>query len=631
MMKFFNKLSPRYLSAFFIGILVILAACSKNENGAKKVAENLSRPLNATQTSEGGWESSGGDGVACFKDNGAAKIARAELTESGFLSSKTRKEIQSIVTLETWDFLQLKPSDNSKVQYLSELLKRKSFSLASEILQIKNAQQILEVVLNNLNPSVPLFNLRIKMVAKSAPLSSWIGSTQIPQIDDSTPARPIDNESPCVLVQLADRKTKSIEGKLPETQIVYDKELFDKYLSETDKALLVLHEYLYLIGKEGKHKNSDAIRRINSYLFSTDIFNLGVDLKYLSNKALAMRQIIGYPFGDYMRFFRLEDIIKNDHLSFQDSRYNALISLMDKARTSKTSCLDKNGFDKKSAHEQNKLLNFCQREVIENNPDLWNSLTDEEAYIYLARFHFDQTSEINGASLGIPFQGTGLDMNSEALSVPGDDTSESTALAKKYCGLTMENLATEFLSIHEKAKLYCKDQLGLNTVRLKDTPLKKTTGCSSYERLDISTSEGTISARFFTKFDKNTGAIHDDTFTGKIISLSSHEGDEGRNLGMGNREYASENTYRIAPASQGNIEEFIWLLNSKQEKLLQPEPGLFISLTTRTGGNEVIIKNQSEALQVLLSASSETIVGMDVRLKCDNRETNLPDEAWYVH
>lgn len=584
-----------------------------------------------TVAKAGGWESSGGDGVACFKDARTAKVAQEELKKVGFLSSKTRQKIQSVVTLETYEFFQLKSLDTSKILYLSELLKRNSFSLTSEFSVKQNFQSILEMVLSNLNLYVPLFNLRIKIVAKLAPLSSWVGSTQIPQVDDSTLVRPIGNEGSCVLIQLANRKTISVEGKLPETKIVYDQEVFDKYLSEVDKALLIMHEYLYLIGKEGNHKNSDVIRRINSFFFSKDIFNFGSSLKYLSNKTLAMRQIVGYPFGDYMRFFKLEDGLKNNNLSFQDSRYNALISLMDKARKSKSFCLNINNFENKSNDEKNKLLNFCQHKVIENNTELWDSLTNEEAFIYLARFHFDQMSEINGASIGKPFQGIGLDINSEALSVPGADTVENSALAKKYCELIATNLATEFLSVQEKAKFYCKEKLGMSIVSLKDTPLEKATNCSSYERLNVATFEGITSSRFYTKFDEKTGAINDDYFTGEVVLLSSQEMEEIRNIGMGNREYISENTYRIIPNSPSNLNEFIWLLKSTPKNLIKPEPELFLSLAVKNGDGEVVLKIQSEALNALLNKSYDSIVSMTVRLKCVNRETNLPDEAWYLH
>lgn len=630
----FNKNLKSTLIAIttLIGFSLLLGACSKNQNPDKALAQNILRPLNAIQTSEGGWESSGGDGVACFKNIDAAKIARSELKMTGFLSPLTREKIQSVVTLETWDFFRQQPVERSKITYLSDFLKSRDFNLEPKLNQLRKQQQIFQSVLNNLNALIPLFKLRVEMVERLAPLNSWIASSQIPQIDDSTPSRSLDDAPSCVLIQLADRRTQSTDGKLPKTEIIYDQEIFEKYLSEVDKALLIMHEYLYLIGKEGNHKNSDTIRKINVFFFSTDMFNFAENLKYLSNRALAMRQIVSYPFGDYIRFFKKEDILQKENLSIQDSRYNSTITLMDKARKSQSECLKKENYDKKSKADQNKLISFCQRESIENNPDLWSSLTDEEAFIYLARFHFDQTSEINGAALGVPFQGTGLEVNSEALSIPGDDTKETTDQSKFYCHLLEEKPATEFLALQEKAKVYCQNKVGAKSILLKDKPLEKITSCDSYERLFIGTFKGDISGMILTKLDKNTGAIHNDNFTGKFILISSKDGEEGRNLGMGNREYASQNIYRIVPSSKENLEELVWLLKEKPSKDLRvPEPDLFISLTIVKDSQDIVIQDPALAEQTLSQVSFENVKGFDVRLNCTNRETNLPDEAWYLH
>ncbi len=613
-------------------LFLALSACSRNESSNNTSNISPTRLSSANQSNEGGWESSGGDGVACFDSAENANQAKQELKITGFMSHLTRQKIKSVVTLETWDFLQKQTYENSNIIYLSEYIKSKNFNLNPQLEKLQNQDQIFRTVLNNLKPYVPLFVLRLEMVEGIAPLKMWTNSTQIPQIDDSTPIRSLVENSSCVLIQLADRRTHSKDGKLPKTEIIYDQELFEKHLSKIDQALLIMHEYLYLIGKEGNHKNSDEIRKINAFMFSDNAFNFDKKLQYVSNRALALRQIIGFPFGDYMRFFKKEDIINKEKLSLQDSRYNAIITFMEKARQSLSACLEKEKYDLNNITEQKKIIRLCQNDIIEKHSLLWDSLTNEESYLFMTRFYFDQTSEINGASLGTPFQGTGLDFNSEILTVPGVDTKENIHQATYYCKLLDKKPAINFLSLQEKAKLYCQDKIGTKVTLLKNTPIKKKTLCDANERISIGTFDNVTSGSISTKLNKETGANFSEAFNGNITLLNSIDSKELRNIGFGNREYLSERVYRIKPFSKESFEEIIWLLKQKpNQDLIQPEPELFISLTILKDSKELIIHDPDLAIQELNQSSFDKVVGLDLKLNCDNQETNLPDEAWYYH
>ncbi len=89
-----------------------LVACSNGRTGGPPSRVHTSSPVATTSpvnqpsqgmSGEGGWESSGGDGVACFATVATATLAQQELKTQGYLSSSIRAAIQSVSTLDGWD------------------------------------------------------------------------------------------------------------------------------------------------------------------------------------------------------------------------------------------------------------------------------------------------------------------------------------------------------------------------------------------------------------------------------------------------------------------------------------------------------------------------------------------------
>ncbi|MBX9768316.1 MAG: hypothetical protein K2X47_13665 [Bdellovibrionales bacterium] len=547
-----------------------------------------SRPPDQTAVSTGGWESSGGGGVACFDSENDARFAQHDLKNMGFLSVRTRSKIKSVVTLDNWDFVTDRQHGREPVRFINDYLTAKSFPLHRDLLRDLSPKTILKKITKNIEPEIPLFAGRLKLVQENFPISKWIPSDRIPMVDDSTPQNPIPKN--CVRVQIANRFTKSIPERLPETQIFYDQQLF-QFLTVLDKALLVNHEHLYLIGKEGGHQNSDQIRKINAFLFSDDVFQRD-PYSQLSTRALRLRQIIGYPFGDYMRFFLNEPEYRGHAVpGMSQSRYLSLISLMKKMRKAMEICM--------SAPKADQGL--CQKQTVENLA-LQATLNPEEAFLFIARFHLDQRA---------------WDFNSELLTVPGHEP-----LATLQCQEMSERPVVPALETQEKAKLYCRNELRLTTSLLKELPMRRGFSCYSPKHTVVFHSQDHLIIAIDE--DPITGSIRSPPFRGRQELQSSIRGALVRDFGLKNVEYQALDTYRLWPASSTD-EDLI-------QSLIEREPSVLKSITLGYSSNPndlLVIGDSRVAQQALRSPRKPKIFSFDMNLECIVRESNLPESVWW--
>ncbi len=256
----------------------------------------------------GGWGSSGGgSGVACYRDT-------------------TKKEMQSLVTLEYWEWDENKPF---------ELFKPKS----------SDFKGILKEVDARISLEAPLFIYRLRQASQIIEMSDWSKKTNIPKINDVKPTRKIPNN--CELVQLAARYHRDPEikigtgpmTKIPEVVIDFNIELFEK-LDPLNQAILVLHEQMYLLGKTIGHRTSDEIRFLVMRFFEKDLENRAK----VKNLNFDLRFVLSAYLGDYVLYF--SDIGLPSSPLTQESRFNAFIEMLVKFRKDVELC-DKKGGDVK--------------------------------------------------------------------------------------------------------------------------------------------------------------------------------------------------------------------------------------------------------------------------------------------
>ncbi|MGE0526646.1 MAG: hypothetical protein AB7G93_21120 [Bdellovibrionales bacterium] len=588
------------VSVLLLMLGLFLTACPAGRSGAPGSTANTGQrdsrpaePLNpdgkqaAGQNSGGGWESSGGDGVACFDHKAEAEVAAGEIKIQGFLSRATRAKIKSLTVLDAWDFL----ADEllSPILTLTEYLDAKGFSLHSDLKRGRDAGRIFEMVLENMARYTPLVSERLRMVAKHMPLKTWKASTKVGAVDDSHSVKPLGDK--CVLLQLANRKTVSESGRLPKVQIFYDKELVQRFLSPVEQALLAAHEYVYLMAKEGGHKNSDAIRKLTAFLFSWQAFNFGEGKNPFVNRVLMFRVIMGYPFGDYMRFFIDEPALDKEVKGFnQYSRYRSMISLMKKLRDFVEKCPSQGRSD-------------CAIDAVEKNPRLWESMTNEEAFIFIGRFHIDQTLyAVNSENMVIWNEGR-----------PGEVLRAQKEEGEKICKILRNNPATQFADVHDKAILYCREVFGLKAATIRETPVRREFSCASRSVTFRSTGESDP-PRFNTlAINRETGAVTKAAiFKGPKVLQSSTV---VRELNKSDLEHSffSRDVYQLVPASDED-QDFL-------RKLVEAEPDLFVALQVDSPTRE--IQDLQEALGLFKDARSK-ILALTVRLKCQVTFTKIP-------
>lgn len=243
-------------------------------------ADGMDPPMNDTPIFGGDWESSGGDGVICFADKESLEKSQPFLRDEEYLD----KHLRSIRTLESYEYFEGDAPNK----------------IWSEVIGLETEQQVVKKVLNRVRRYAPVFAQKIDLVLESIKLEEWVDSDEmLENIQDSTPV--VDLPPKCQLIQLAERKTISAEAYLPQVEVRFDK-LYYERLSTVEKGMLILHEALYLVGKEANHVDSNAIRKLNAILF-TEEFQNSLNNDYLSQDAQQVRSLLDSYFGSYIRFF----------------------------------------------------------------------------------------------------------------------------------------------------------------------------------------------------------------------------------------------------------------------------------------------------------------------------------------
>ncbi len=609
------------LAGFFIFPFLTLISCSApSEKEVPPSIVSTSAPPTSQATTEGGWESSGGGGIACFKDEQTAKKAQSEMDTAGFLRPELRSQIQSAMTLDSWEYFHDSSNSGASVHWrltsLADFVRATQF-FPEHSLQKQDAKIVFKKSLKSLSRFLPLLTQKMEMVSKHIPLSSWKGSKQVPVIHDADLARPLAKN--CVRIQIANRLSRSSQNdRLPDVEISYDEEIFNKFLSEFDKALLFSHENLYVLGRESNHTDSNLIRRFNAFLFSEQSFYPGQMLIPFSYQVMLMREIANYPFGDYMRFFKRDETLTTDTKSgTQASRYQSMIVLMEFLRKNMSACLaNENYQDLKISKEQWGLRFKCQKRSIEENPSLLKKLNPEQAFVFLGRFFFDRVSD---------------DFNSEHLMTWSENSEEKLRpeLEKQvhyYCRNVDKVSKSKFAELQSKAQQYCKEELGISPEAPNQPPFRRNFSCFSkthlliwHDRVDSEDKSLTIALNI----DPNTGQIYSLPFKGVRTLVHSKVLGVEKDLGFGNQKISTNDTYKLVPINEDDQQ----LLRG----LVDRESSAFFSAEVLANGKSTLVKNFEEYRKVFADGETKAkILNMNVILECIVTNTNLPESDWYI-
>ena len=231
----------------------------KKNSAVKKLSIKNTKTIFNIYKTIGGWEGSGGDGVACFASPEFVKLAKEEIKNQGFLSLGLKKEIISLVTLDYWDFA-------DKIEIEDEYISYDNF---------------IKSINHDLNNRVPLFYKKFKALQYAMSFEKINWQPFVPQINDSQAKKEIKNN--CIIVQIAARFSKYNNLKQPYLYLHIDQFLYQA-LSPMNQGLLMLHEWLYAFGREAGHVNSNKIRKLVMLIASGSSIDLqGLLMSYYGN------------------------------------------------------------------------------------------------------------------------------------------------------------------------------------------------------------------------------------------------------------------------------------------------------------------------------------------------------------
>jgi len=392
--------------------------------------------------SGGGWGSSGGGGgVACFQRAEDAAAAEKFITDGVALTSELKSKITSVVTLDFWEWqVKWKKNDNFELMDTS-----KDDDFNNIVLRAKE----------NMSFIAPLFIYRLNQIGSSVKPSNWIQKDVISRIYDSKPKEALPEN--CRLVQLVARYTKQGKykkaealnnGKKPTVKIEVDQDLFSR-LDPLNKAILVLHEEMYLLGQIIGYSSSDNVRPIVMKFFS----------KILEAKVIntplddGMRVQLVSLFGDYVMFFGKDEPISGVSGS-QESRFRSFYKMMKRIRSNITSCYTKQGVTSDSKSEEAlQIIKTCKDQAMyPSNNESW--FDDEMSFIFISYYFISISLKLSNGELIL------APLKSEAFR----KASESNAL--NSCQWIEEN-QIRFQTLQQKATRYCE------AIKANLTPMEK--------------------------------------------------------------------------------------------------------------------------------------------------------------
>lgn len=397
--------------------LINFVACSD-------VSNHPSGGVPSSTTTGGDWESSGGAGVACFKTSEAVEKYDAAVIAKIALTDEMVESIDSLKTLEYWEAPDF------------------------EWMTGDSSETIVDLVHQRLRTSAALFAKKMYDVRKLIQVDSWNQSYQLDLIDDANPIRDVKEQNiKCRLIQLAVRYTQSTPlEKIPPVKVSFDSRLWKK-LDATNQAILILHEQVYLIGKQAGHKDSRYTRALVNRFMNQVLWSIP-DPDYL---AMKVQNEINRSFGDYIHvLYESSPLPKKSKRFSAESRYRSFRTMIKKVRSGMELCSD----------SSQQSIEKCREENLNSFKNGKSELTDEEAFLFYYRWE-------------ITYQRSGLP-NSEIVSVYWPDTDFKKIAEnamEKACDYIIVSAMMSFDSEKQplqKAKNYCL-AAGYKFTRLSST------------------------------------------------------------------------------------------------------------------------------------------------------------------
>ena len=321
---------------------------------------------------EGGWESSGGGGVACFETPEQAKEY-----DRGGITDELRKKVRSLEMLESFELK----------------------DIATFAAKGRTVKEILASVDSFLETYAPIFRERLRLVEDRIDYAVWEDNRHLPRVNDAKIMRAITDPR-CRSIQLAVRYSRSTPGKLPQLRVEVDRWLFENKLDVINQAILILHERLYVMGKEMKHLSSNPLRALVGWLLCDEIHQLRRIYTHDSLMALNVQGRLGTLFGDYYFLFVADPADKPRRIPSTRGQYSRFVSfgsLLKILRERKGKCLDANHYDAQTPKRKEELQFECSTVAL-NPSEMAKLITDEESFLFMARWYLDyigaiQTSE----------------------------------------------------------------------------------------------------------------------------------------------------------------------------------------------------------------------------------------------
>ncbi|MBL7543176.1 MAG: hypothetical protein JNL11_05135 [Bdellovibrionaceae bacterium] len=317
--------------------------------------------------------SGGGGGVICFTSANDAKAADVYLNDHITLPEAILDKGR-LQVLESWEMDQQKHAIWTA---------RPGDTWETHLENVKNA----------LRDRLPLFMYRLDQTSDWIKQASWEKVDHLQLLEDAKPIYSIPDT--CRRVQLVVRYSEGNNARgdgpvdeAPKLKIIFVKEYFDR-LSITDRAMLMLHEQLYVLGQSTGQLTSDITRAFIRIFFSNDISGTPPREMFLyrsPTEQFVRTSLIQY-FGDYIVYFNKSEFLSKGEPFTPQRHFYMYLQQTLRIRIKMSACLAE-------AKTKGTADSHCLFDVM-GEYQKTESVPNEEAFIFMATYYFEQHRSLN--------------------------------------------------------------------------------------------------------------------------------------------------------------------------------------------------------------------------------------------